>query len=261
MSDDKGVVPVFLPEKSLVRYGLKLSEDIGDSVAFHFFDTSTIVEEIKNMGFMCDFHAIRERVFKWEKEQILCVRDDDAQFGENYFWAASDESIAKYGPAEAGAVGAAGEHVKTEEERLAREEEERRLEEEERRLLTYVPLDLNPRPWKSLGSEVEIDAQWRDDGYEYGSRHKHEHDGTGRRAQLRQQVMRQRRLFGQTKQLNDQEEKERQSVGCNRQIDKNYELKKMVLEGGFQSAMPRVDNHAQTTRNRLVNKVRQVPNW
>jgi hypothetical protein len=41
MANDE-VVALFLPEKSLVRYGMKLSEDVGDSVAFHWFDTNEI---------------------------------------------------------------------------------------------------------------------------------------------------------------------------------------------------------------------------
>lgn len=44
---------------------------------------------------------------------------------------------------------------------MSQQEELARLEEE--RLLTYVEPDFTPREWKSLGSESEIDSQWREE--------------------------------------------------------------------------------------------------
>lgn len=142
MSAPEGdVIALFLPEKSLVRYGMKLSEDIGDSVPFFWFDTNVIRyeqlmfpylqsmfsrnicrEEINAMGFMCDFHAVRKKVNDWTEDRILVVRDDEHLFGENYFWPASEEALARYQPAEGQLPGTSGKPVETEEQRIQREQ-------------------------------------------------------------------------------------------------------------------------------------------
>lgn len=50
-------------------------------VAKHYFDTKAIQEECTALGFMCDFHAVRDRVHTWTQPSILVIKDDNGLGG------------------------------------------------------------------------------------------------------------------------------------------------------------------------------------
>ncbi|SPR01270.1 Uncharacterized protein PBTT_09975 [Plasmodiophora brassicae] len=234
------IVPVFLPEKSLVKYGMKLSEDVGHSVAKHYFDTKAIQEECTALGFMCDFHAVRDRVHTWTQPSILVIKDDNGQYGENYFWAASEALVKHFDPTGSGSAGGdTGEPQESEAERLARVEREEQERLAEIKLLTYVEPDFRPRPWNSLGSDAEIDSQWV--------------EGSRKRAPIAFQFLKARKNFGGKYQFDNFDEKDKQVISCNRQIDKTYDLRKTCLDGAFQSAEQTRDAAVQASNFRMVN--------
>jgi hypothetical protein len=79
------------------------------------------------MGFMCDFHSVRQKVNAWTEDKILVVRDDEHTFGENYFWPASSEALAKYAPSDGQDPAGKNEPIETEQERKKREEVKHRF--------------------------------------------------------------------------------------------------------------------------------------
>lgn len=56
------IEPMYIPDKSLRRWQMKTGPEIADNVPYKKFNKDDIIEEIKQIGYMCEFHAVREKV-------------------------------------------------------------------------------------------------------------------------------------------------------------------------------------------------------
>jgi len=60
--DADGITAIYLTEKSLVRYGMKLGTSITDIAQFKRLRKEDLLQELADSGFMCDFYDQRDAV-------------------------------------------------------------------------------------------------------------------------------------------------------------------------------------------------------
>jgi hypothetical protein len=74
-ADSNGISPIYLTEKTLVKWNLKIGPDITDVVPYHVFTKEFIAKELADSGFMCDFYESRD-IVKVPFYSPCCVRTE-----------------------------------------------------------------------------------------------------------------------------------------------------------------------------------------
>eukprot|EP01083_Nonionella_stella_P271094 918334_1 len=155
-----GITPIFVTEKGLNRHGMKTGPNIDDCVPYKLLPKEIVDKELQDLGFMSDFYVIRDKIKKYDGEEMLMIFDEDSVYEQNFFWCSSpatfEEYKQKYFPDEGAAAGGVGGVAvdKEEEERLRLEKEKE--EAAEKKLLTYVEKAIVARPWEDLGTLKEL---------------------------------------------------------------------------------------------------------
>eukprot|EP00397_Hematodinium_sp_SG-2012_P012807 GEMP01012989.1.p1 GENE.GEMP01012989.1~~GEMP01012989.1.p1 ORF type:complete len:918 (+),score=226.78 GEMP01012989.1:33-2756(+) len=253
--DESGVKGFFCNSNNFEKYGLITQKDQDDSVPFSgnvtfpykILNKQAMLDEVKKVGFVSDFHPVQKEVEKYPLPEILIIRDHERVFGENFAWVNTKNSFAEWmerieelrqaiieeynksllsaaaeGEGEEGAV-AAGGFIGKEVDIVAKD------------------LPITPRPWESETQQATSEEVAAFTVAEL-------------RPALQIQIQRKRMHFGQPVKFNDAQENVHL---CRPQKDPNFALHRRELELGIQAVKSYSTVGTQTTWYKPQNAIIQ----
>uniref|UniRef100_A0A8C8B5M8 Dynein axonemal intermediate chain 3 n=1 Tax=Otus sunia TaxID=257818 RepID=A0A8C8B5M8_9STRI len=122
-------------------FNCRVDEDVTEENCFKLIKKEDIIQDLKTRAAISDFHPVKKVVLEYPGEELLVVFDAKFQYGQNFYFVASEEAKENL--------------LKPPETAEEKEEEENR--EETLEVHPYKP----PvhKPWVSLGSEKEIEEE------------------------------------------------------------------------------------------------------
>ncbi|XP_040466174.1 dynein intermediate chain 3, axonemal isoform X7 [Falco naumanni] len=138
------IFPLFFTEKTQEIFNCRVDEDVTEENCFKFIKKEDIIQDLKTRATISDFHPVKKVVLEYPGEELLVVFDAKFQYGQNFYFVASEEAKENFvKPPE------------TAEEK--EEEEEEEIREETLEIHPYKPRI--HKPWVSLGSEKEVEEE------------------------------------------------------------------------------------------------------
>uniref|UniRef100_A0A663DY13 Dynein axonemal intermediate chain 3 n=1 Tax=Aquila chrysaetos chrysaetos TaxID=223781 RepID=A0A663DY13_AQUCH len=138
------IFPLVFTTKTQEIFNCRVDEDVTEENCFKLIKKEDIIQDLKTRATISDFHPIKKVVLEYPGEELLVVFDAKFQYGQNFYFVASEEAKENLlKPPE------------TTEEKEGEKEEENR--EETLEIHPYKP----PvhKPWVSLGSEKEVEEE------------------------------------------------------------------------------------------------------
>ncbi|XP_074895207.1 dynein axonemal intermediate chain 3 isoform X2 [Buteo buteo] len=138
------IFPLVFTTKTQEIFNCRVDEDVTEENCFKLIKKEDIIQDLKTRATISDFHPIKKVVLEYPGEELLVVFDAKFQYGQNFYFVASEEAKENLlKPPE------------TAEEKEGEKEEENR--EETLEIHPYKP----PvhKPWVSLGSEKEVEEE------------------------------------------------------------------------------------------------------
>uniref|UniRef100_A0A8C8AYB2 Dynein axonemal intermediate chain 3 n=1 Tax=Otus sunia TaxID=257818 RepID=A0A8C8AYB2_9STRI len=128
-------------KKTQEIFNCRVDEDVTEENCFKLIKKEDIIQDLKTRAAISDFHPVKKVVLEYPGEELLVVFDAKFQYGQNFYFVASEEAKENL--------------LKPPETAEEKEEEENR--EETLEVHPYKP----PvhKPWVSLGSEKEIEEE------------------------------------------------------------------------------------------------------
>lgn len=235
----KGIKPIFLPDSTLTKYGMKTGESINDLVEYKFIPKADIQKDIQAMGVMCYFEPAKKEIESYPGDQICVIVDQQSKYGERFLICFTDEAKDEFMKS----------IIEQQEALRMQLAEELRLEEERKaaafaRLnIVYEDKPVTARPWASttmIESENEVKAL------------NHE----PHRELVSVEISRPKKNMKSQIRLTDRNADIGGVAEFKAQKDPNFKLIK-ELDRGIQVAPLLVDSQVQTNYFRSVNKAVQ----
>ncbi|XP_075689062.1 dynein axonemal intermediate chain 3 isoform X2 [Rhinoderma darwinii] len=132
------IVPLVLTSKTQEIFSCRVDEDVTYENPFKLLKKEEILSDLKNRAAVSDFSPFKFIITDYPGEELLLVFDRDFTYGQNFYLVVTEE---------------AKESILQPPE-LVTDEEEKDDDSED---FTYVPPV--PRPWISLGSELEVEEE------------------------------------------------------------------------------------------------------
>lgn len=228
-----GMMPLYLRQAMVQQYGL--GDDKGNLVPSKRIAKEQIINDVAKQGVYNDFSEYMAKVKAYPGDELLFIADPEGKYdGANFLLCLSMDAY----QAQLQAVEAAEAAAKAEEE--VKLEEERKKKEEEDKLLTYIERDFAPRPWISLGSEVEVEKL----------------NVAKNRPLLALRISKKMRDLSKYVEFVDAENLDK-TVDLRKQIVTNFDLKRVELDIGLQCAPGTNDSSTQSSYFRSINKTVQ----
>lgn len=143
-----GVVPIFLRGATCEKYGLKIGDGVMDLVEYKMLTKTELMKEIVGLGVMSDFEPAKKAIESSLTDDILLVVDKEQSYGEVFLLCCSEDSKSKFMA-----------KITEREEAIAAqlqaeaEIEQKRLAAEHARLnAVYEDKPISPLPWTSSTS-------------------------------------------------------------------------------------------------------------
>ncbi|XP_075012286.1 dynein axonemal intermediate chain 3 isoform X4 [Calonectris borealis] len=140
------IFPLVFTTKTQEIFNCRVDEDVTEENCFKLIKKEDIIQDLKTRATISDFHPVKKVVLEYPGEELLVVFDAKFQYGQNFYFVASEEAKENLlKPPE------------TAEEKEEEEEEEEENGEETLEVHPYKP----PvhKPWISLGSEKEVEEE------------------------------------------------------------------------------------------------------
>uniref|UniRef100_A0A8D0FI05 Dynein axonemal intermediate chain 3 n=1 Tax=Strix occidentalis caurina TaxID=311401 RepID=A0A8D0FI05_STROC len=121
-------------------FNCRVDEDVTEENCFKLIKKEDIIQDLKTRAAISDFHPVKKVVLEYPGEELLVVFDAKFQYGQNFYFVASEEA----------------------KENLLKPPETAEEKEEENREETLEVHPYKPpvhKPWVSLGSEKEIEEE------------------------------------------------------------------------------------------------------
>ncbi|XP_074763348.1 dynein axonemal intermediate chain 3 [Athene noctua] len=137
------IFPLVFTTKTQEIFNCRVDEDVTEENCFKLIKKEDIIQDLKKRAAISDFHPVKKAVLEYPGEEILVVFDAKFQYGQNFYFVASEEAKQNL--------------LKPPETAEDKEEKEEENREETLEVHPYKP----PvhKPWVSLGSEKEIEEE------------------------------------------------------------------------------------------------------
>ncbi|XP_026709715.1 WD repeat-containing protein 63 [Athene cunicularia] len=137
------IFPLVFTTKTQEIFNCRVDEDVTEENCFKLIKKEDIIQDLKTRAAISDFHPVKKVVLEYPGEEILVVFDAKFQYGQNFYFVASEEAKENL--------------LKPPETAEDKEEKEEENREETLEVHPYKP----PvhKPWVSLGSEKEIEEE------------------------------------------------------------------------------------------------------
>ncbi|XP_066453973.1 dynein axonemal intermediate chain 3 isoform X2 [Eleutherodactylus coqui] len=132
------IVPLVLTSKTQEIFSCRVDEDVTQENPFKLLKKEEILSDVKSRAAVSDFSPFKSVITEYPGEELLLVFDRDFTYGQNFYLVVTEE---------------AKELILQPPEPVTDEEEQTEDSED----FTYVPPV--PRPWISLGSELEVEEE------------------------------------------------------------------------------------------------------
>ncbi|XP_056388491.1 dynein axonemal intermediate chain 3 isoform X2 [Hyla sarda] len=132
------IVPLVLTSKTQEIFSCRIDEDVTLENPFKLLKKEEILIDLKNRAAVSDFSPFKAIIVDYPGEELLLVFDRDFTYGQNFYLVVTEE---------------AKESILQPPEPVTDEEEK----DDDSEVFTYVPPV--PRPWISLGSELEVEEE------------------------------------------------------------------------------------------------------
>jgi len=219
------VESIFLTGTTLKMVGM---DDMGENNLYKKIDSETLLHDIQFRGAISDFHSIKAKISKCDYDPITVRYNHDDKYGDgNNFELCLLKATADAWQETVDNAAKLLEEARLRAEREALEAEEAKKNKRKRRPAA---------PWKSLGSEVEIEAA----------------RAKPTREPLVVQISRRRREFKAPYKFTDKDSQElwnSSQMECRPFKDPNFELRRMEHDMGIQAVAEDVDACVQATNN------------
>uniref|UniRef100_A0A8C5TUX5 WD repeat domain 63 n=1 Tax=Malurus cyaneus samueli TaxID=2593467 RepID=A0A8C5TUX5_9PASS len=126
------IFPLDLTAKTQKIFKCRADEDVTEENCFKCIKKEDILQDLKKRAKKSDFHPFKKVILEYPGEELLIVFDPSFQYGQNFYIVASEEA----------------------KEELLKPPEPEEVEEENEEEVQEVH-----KPWVSLGSEKEVEAE------------------------------------------------------------------------------------------------------
>ncbi|NXS66709.1 WDR63 protein, partial [Pandion haliaetus] len=136
------IFPLVFTTKTQEIFNCRVDEDVTEENCFKLIKKEDIIQDLKTRATVSDFHPVKKVVLEYPGEELLVVFDAKFQYGQNFYFVASEE---------------AKENLLKPPETAEEKEEEKEEKEEENR---EESLEIHPykppvhKPWVSLGKQT-----------------------------------------------------------------------------------------------------------
>ncbi|KFR03726.1 WD repeat-containing protein 63, partial [Opisthocomus hoazin] len=211
------IFPVFFTTKTQEIFNCRADEDVTEENCFKLIKKEDIIQDLKTRATISDFHPVKKVVLEYPGEELLVVFDAKFQYGQNFYFVASEE---------------AKENLLKPPE-TAEEKEEEKEEEREETLEVHPYKPPVHKPWVSLGSEKEVE----------------EESVKSTVAKIKYMISRVRRKFGAPITFTDMNASHVRDgyVECTSYQDKTFSIKKLEKDVGIQ-IVPKVREASTQTK-------------
>ncbi|NXX58677.1 WDR63 protein, partial [Scopus umbretta] len=138
------IFPLVFTTKTQEIFNCRVDEDVTEENCFKLIKKEDIIQDLKTRATISDFHPVRKVVLEYPGEEILVVFDAKFQYGQNFYFVASEE---------------AKENLLKPPETAEEKEEEKEEENKEETLDVHPYKPPVRKPWVSLGSEKEVEEE------------------------------------------------------------------------------------------------------
>ncbi|NXK14203.1 WDR63 protein, partial [Herpetotheres cachinnans] len=138
------IFPLFLTTKTQEIFNCRVDEDVTEENYFKFIKKEDIIQDLKTRATISDFYPVKKVVLEYPGEELLVVFDAKFQYGQNFYFVASEE---------------AKENFLKPPETAEEKEEEGKEENREETLEVHPYKPPVHKPWVSLGSEKEVEEE------------------------------------------------------------------------------------------------------
>ncbi|XP_075364596.1 dynein axonemal intermediate chain 3 isoform X2 [Mycteria americana] len=137
------IFPLVFTTKTQEIFNCRVDEDVTEENCFKLIKKEDIIQDLKTRATISDFHPVKKVVLEYPGEELLVVFDPKFQYGQNFYFVASEEAKENL--------------LKPPETAEEKEEKEEENREETLEVHPYKP----PvhKPWVSLGSEKEVEEE------------------------------------------------------------------------------------------------------
>ncbi|CAN9500989.1 unnamed protein product [Ophioblennius macclurei] len=213
------IFPMVLTSATQELLGCRADEDVTKDEPFKLLKKDDIMQDIRTRAAVSDFSPVKQTVLDYPEESILLVYDYDFKYDQSFYLVLTPEAKDRIlNPPEPEAVGEEGKDGKEGKDEAQEEEFDDKPPE--------------PKPWVSLGSELEIDQE----------------SVTEKSQKLRYEFSRVRRKFGLPVSFSD-----RNAAGvrdgfqkCPSHKDSRFSIKKLQRDCGIQAVLDLQSSGAQT---------------
>ncbi|MGH0139048.1 UNVERIFIED_CONTAM: hypothetical protein FKN15_070975 [Acipenser sinensis] len=242
------IFPLVLTSKTQELFQCRADEDLTQDNLHKIIKKEEILNDMKMRAAVSDFYPVKQMVMNYPGEELLLVFDRDFKYGQSFYLVGTEDTkeriLHNYPGEELLLVfdrdfkyGQSFYLVGTEDtkERILHPPEPSEEEgvEEEDLMETFVYKTPEPKPWESLGSDLDIEEESVKD-----SRCKH-----------RYKISRKRREFGAPVMFTDRNASVARDgyIECTSYPDKSFCVKKMEMDTGIQ-AVPQLQETSTQTK-------------
>ncbi|KAK1165411.1 WD repeat-containing protein 63 [Acipenser oxyrinchus oxyrinchus] len=207
------IFPLVLTSKTQELFQCRADEDLTQENLHKIIKKEEILNDMKMRAAVSDFYPVKQMVMNYPGEELLLVFDRDFKYGQSFYLVGTEDT----------------------KERILHPPEPSEEEgvEEEDLMETFVYKTPEPKPWESLGSDLDIEEESVKD-----SRCKH-----------RYKISRKRREFGAPVMFTDRNASVARDgyIECTSYPDKSFCVTKMEIDTGIQ-AVPQLQETSTQTK-------------
>lgn len=234
-----GVFPIFLRGVTCENYGLKTGEGVMDLVSYKMLPKSDILNEVAKLGVMSDFEPAKKMMDSYTGSEILLVVDKAQTYGEVFLLCLTEEAKENY----MSTLREQEEAIEAQRRAEEEAEEAKRAAEFARLNAVYEDRPISPRQWESSTS-AETENEVKLLSHKAG------------RERIVLEIIRPKSYTNQSYRFLDRDADVSGVQEFRSHKDPHFvSIKEKDI--GLQAAPFCVDNSAQTTWNRPVNKAVQ----
>ncbi|NXE79223.1 WDR63 protein, partial [Cochlearius cochlearius] len=210
------IFPLVFTTKTQEIFNCRVDEDVTEENCFKLIKKEDILQDLKTRAAVSDFHPVKKVVLEYPGEELLVVFDAKFQYGQNFYFVASEE---------------AKENLLKPPETAEEKEEKEEDREETLEVHPYKPPV--QKPWVSLGSEKEVE----------------EESVKNKVIKIKYMISRVRRKFGAPITFTDKNASHVKDsyIECTSYQDKTYSIKMLEKDVGIQM-VPKVREACTQTK-------------
>uniref|UniRef100_A0A3Q4I4Z7 Dynein axonemal intermediate chain 3 n=1 Tax=Neolamprologus brichardi TaxID=32507 RepID=A0A3Q4I4Z7_NEOBR len=126
------IYPIVLTTATQELFECCVDEDVTEQSPYKLLNKDDIIQDIKTRAAVSDFHPVKQFVLDYPEDEIMLVFDVDFTYGQSFYLVLTPEAMARiYNPPQPEIIELVDDVIKTPE----------------------------PKPWISLGSELEVDQE------------------------------------------------------------------------------------------------------